>query len=252
MSAVVGAFSASNDITFNSEMEKDEQKINHKHASLEASQLPRGNEQKKEEDIFGHDDGVDAEEEEDDDDKLKSDKELDLGPQFSLKEQLEKDKDDESLRRWKEQLLGNVDVSAVGESKEPEVQIQSLSILCPGRPDLVLPIPFVPNSKGSIFTLKEGCPYSLKFSFTVSNNVVSGLKYTNTVWKTGMKVDNTKVMLGTFSPQPEPYTYELEEDTTPSGYFARGSYSARTKFVDDDGKCYLDVSYYFEIQKNWS
>ena len=23
------------------------------------------------------------------------------------------------------------------------------------------------------------------------------------------------------------------------------------QFVDDDGKCYLDVSYYFEIQKTW-
>jgi len=23
------------------------------------------------------------------------------------------------------------------------------------------------------------------------------------------------------------------------------------QFVDDDKKCYLDVSYYFEIQRNW-
>lgn len=44
-----------------------------------------------------------------------------------------------------------------------------------------------------------------------------------------MAVDNTKVMLGTFSPQQEPYTYALEEETTPSGMFARGSYSARSK-----------------------
>lgn len=42
-------------------------------------------------------------------------------------------------------------------------------------------------------------------------------------------VDNTKEMLGTFSPQAEPYTYEMPEETTPSGYFARGSYSAKTK-----------------------
>jgi len=32
-----------------------------------------------------------------------------LGPQYTLKEQIEKDKDDESLRKWKEQLLGSVD-----------------------------------------------------------------------------------------------------------------------------------------------
>ncbi|KAK9288876.1 hypothetical protein L1049_017342 [Liquidambar formosana] len=245
MSALVGAFSTSKNITFDPEMEKEEQKNNNNHAGGEASQLSCGDEVDKNEDD-GHDD-----EEEEDAVNLKSDKELELGPQFSLKEQLEKDKDDESLRRWKEQLLGSIDFSAVGESKEPEVQILNLSIQCVGRPDLVLPIPFVPNSKVSLFTLKEGCRYRLKFSFTVSNNIVSGLKYTNTVWKTGLRVDNTKVMLGTFSPQQEPYTYELEEETTPSGMFARGWYSARTKFVDDDGKCYLDISYYFEIQRNW-
>ncbi|XP_072964624.1 rho GDP-dissociation inhibitor 1-like [Typha angustifolia] len=174
-----------------------------------------------------------------------------LGPQVPLKDQLEMDKDDESLRRWKEQLLGSVDLSNVGEDPDPEVQILDLTILTPERPNLVLPIPFKRDAKGYAFGLKDGSRYRLKFSFVVSNNIVSGLRYTNTVWKTGVRVENTKVMLGTFSPQKEPYTYELEEETTPSGLFARGSYSARTKFVDDDGKCYLDMSYYFEIRKDW-
>ncbi|MCL7049332.1 hypothetical protein MKW94_017812 [Papaver nudicaule] len=189
--------------------------------------------------------------EEDFETDVETDRELEVGPQFSLKEQLEKDKDDESLRRWKEQLLGSVDYAAVGETLEPQVQILSLTILSPDRPELVLPIPFEPNAKGYAFCLKDGSLYHLKFSFKVSNNIVSGLKYTNTVWKTGVRVENTKVMLGTFSPQQEPYTYELAEERTPSGMFARGSYSAKTKFVDDDGKCYLDISYSFEIRKEW-
>ncbi|KAG7942659.1 hypothetical protein I3843_16G115200 [Carya illinoinensis] len=37
-----------------------------------------------------------------------------LGPQYTLKDQLEKDKDDESLRSWKEQVLGGVDLNKVG------------------------------------------------------------------------------------------------------------------------------------------
>ncbi|XP_075655702.1 rho GDP-dissociation inhibitor 1-like [Castanea sativa] len=247
MSAAVGAaISATKDVTFNPQMEEEEL-MNKKNNMVggEPSRLPNSDN--------GHenDHEDDDEPEEEDDVKLKSNKELDLGPQFSLKEQLEKDKDDESLRKWKEKLLGSVDLSAVGESKEPEVKMQSLTILCPGRPDLILPIPFGNKSKRILFTLKEGSQYRLKFSFTVSNNIVLGLKYTNVVWKTGMKVDNSKRMLGTFSPQQEPYTCEMEEETTPSGMFARGTYSARTKFVDDDGKCYLDVCYYFEIQKNW-
>jgi len=42
-------------------------------------------------------------------------------------------------------------------------------------------------------------------------------------------VDRAKEMLGTFSPQLEPYNHVMPEETTPSGMFARGSYSARTK-----------------------
>ncbi|CAK9163875.1 unnamed protein product [Ilex paraguariensis] len=178
-------------------------------------------------------------------------RQIQLGPKWSIKQHLEKDKDDESLRRWKEQLIGSVDVNAVAETQEPDVKILSLTILSPGRPDLVLPIPESGNPKGLWFTLKEGSHYCLRFSIKVGNDIVCGLKYTNTIWKTGIKVDSSKVMLGTFSPQVEPYVHEMPEETTPSGYFARGSYSARTKFVDDDNKCYLEINYTFDIQKDW-
>lgn len=191
-------------------------------------------------------------EEEEDEDGEKVPEHIDLGPILSIKDQLEKDKDDESLRRWKEQLLGSVDLNSVGETLEPDVKIMSLSIQSPGRPDIFLPLPVEPTSgKGVWFTLKEGSPYKLKFTFSVSNNIVSGLRYTNTVWKTGIKVDSAKEMLGTFSPQPEPYAYVTPEETTPSGMFARGSYSAKTKFLDDDRKCYLQINYTFDIRREW-
>ncbi|KAF6144997.1 hypothetical protein GIB67_013348 [Kingdonia uniflora] len=188
---------------------------------------------------------------EDDEEDESHERKIELGPQCTLKEQLERDKEDESLRRWKEQLLGSVDFESVGETLEPDVKILSLTILSPGRDDLVLPIPVTGNPKGLWFTLKEGSKYSLRFSFQVSNNIVSGLKYTNTVWKTGVKVDSTKEMLGAFSPQGEAYTHAMPEETTPSGIFARGSYSARTKFLDDDNKCYLEINYTFDIRKEW-
>ncbi|KAF9669605.1 hypothetical protein SADUNF_Sadunf14G0124800 [Salix dunnii] len=162
-----------------------------------------------------------AHEEEDDENGTNK---LQLGPQYTLKEQLEKDKDDESLRKWKEQLLGSVDLNNIGGTC---IVIYLKSC----RPDIVLSIPEDGKPQGLWFTLKEGSPYSLKFSFQVSNNIVSGLKYTNTVWKTGVKVDSTKEMLGTYSPQPEAYTHVNPAETTPSGMFARGSYSARSKVI---------------------
>ena len=67
------------------------------------------------------------------------------------------------------------------------MKVLNLTILSPGRPDLVLPIPFQEDDKGYAFALKDGSPYSFRFSFIVSNNIVSGLKYTNTVWKTGVR-----------------------------------------------------------------
>ncbi|OMO76943.1 RHO protein GDP dissociation inhibitor [Corchorus capsularis] len=187
-----------------------------------------------------------TEDEEDDEERV-----IELGPQCTLKEQFEKDKDDESLRKWKEQLLGSVDFESVGDTLEPDVKILSLAIKSPGRDDIVLTIPENGKPKGSWFTLKEGSKYSLQFTFQVTNNIVSGLKYTNTVWKTGVKVDSAKEMLGTFSPQAEPYTHELPEETTPSGMFARGTYTARSKFADDDNKSYLEINYTFDIRKDW-
>ncbi|XP_010258602.1 PREDICTED: rho GDP-dissociation inhibitor 1-like [Nelumbo nucifera] len=263
MSAVVGVLSSPQGIPFNpSQMEKEEEKSTTSNNDEQQEEPPENTEAEKHNRKFScssvystenEDDFDDDGDDDDDDCKLKPDKELCLGPQFSLKEQLEKDKDDESLRRWKEQLLGSVDLSAVGEieNTEPEVKIQSLTIRSPDRPEVVLPIPFTPNAKGHAFVLKDGSRYSLKFSFTVSNNIVSGLRYRNTVWKSGLRVVNTRIMLGTYSPQNEPYTLELEEETTPSGMFARGTYSARTKFMDDDGKCHLDITYNFEIRKDW-
>ncbi|XP_078438225.1 rho GDP-dissociation inhibitor 1-like [Wolffia australiana] len=202
------------------------------------------------------DDGDEADQEkgkisEEEDDSDPGEK-LNLGPQFTLKQQFEKDKEDESLRKWKEQLLGNVDLDSIGEHLEPEVKIESLSIISPGRPDLVLSPSLAQNSKTPWFTLKEGSQYKLKFAFSVRNNIVAGLTYSNTVWKAGLRVDSMKEMFGTFSPRVEPYECEMQEERTPSGIFARGSYSARSRFIDDDGKCHVEINYSFDIKKEWA
>ncbi|GFP94199.1 rho gdp-dissociation inhibitor 1 [Phtheirospermum japonicum] len=103
---------------------------------------------------------------------------------------------------------------------------------CPGRPEIALSHPFISSPKACLFTLKEGTRYRLKFSFVVSNNVVSGLKYEHTLWKAGIRVDRSTVKLGTFSPQEKPHEIELEEETLPSGILFRGLYSARAKVIN--------------------
>ncbi|MBA0832105.1 hypothetical protein Goarm_016515 [Gossypium armourianum] len=172
------------------------------------------------------------------------------GPLLSLKEQIEKDKDDDSLRRWKEKLLGCVEEDLNGQM-EPEVKFHSIGIISNDLEEVSYPLPLNLNREGLVlFTLKEGSRYQLKLTFSVLHNIVSGLTYSNTVWKAGLKVDQNKGMLGTFAPQREPYVHVLDEETTPSGVLARGIYSANLKFEDDDRRCHMELKYAFEIKKN--
>nr|NP_001312996.1 rho GDP-dissociation inhibitor 1-like [Nicotiana tabacum]CAB77025.1 putative Rho GDP dissociation inhibitor [Nicotiana tabacum] len=171
------------------------------------------------------------------------------GPLLSLKDQIEKDKEDESLRRWKEKLLGCLESDLNGQM-EPEVKFHSVGILSSDFEEINTPLPVKEGqSKSVLFTLREGSEYRLKLTFSVLHNIVSGLAYTNTVWKAGLQVDQSKGMLGTFAPQREPYIHMLEEETTPSGALARGTYTAKLKFVDDDKRCHLVLNYSFEISK---
>jgi Rho GDP-dissociation inhibitor len=70
---------------------------------------------------------------------------------------------------------------------DPQVSLLSMSILSPGRPELDIPLPSVSTYKTHLFTLKEGSKYRLQFRFAVRKNIVSGLTYVHTVWKSGIK-----------------------------------------------------------------
>lgn len=171
-------------------------------------------------------------------------------PLLSLKEQIEKDKEDESLRRWKEKLLGSLESDLDGQL-EPEVKFHSIGILSEDFGEIVTPLPVEEHQNSrTLFTLREGSRYQLKLQFSVMHNLVSGLSYSNTVWKGGLQVDQSKGMLGTFAPQKGPYVYALKEDTTPAGALARGVYSAKLKFEDDDKRCHMELKYLFEIKKS--
>lgn len=171
-------------------------------------------------------------------------------PLVPLQHHLEKDKDDESLRRWKEKLLGQIEGN-LDDQVEPEVAFQSIGIISDDLGEINMPLPLDESQKTKVlFSLKEGSQYCLKLTFTVKHNIVSGLAYFNTVWRGGVQVDEVEGMLGTFAPQQEPYVQLLDEDTAPSGVLARGLYSAKLRFEDDDKKCHMELSYTFEIKRS--
>ena len=60
-------------------------------------------------------------------------------------------------------------------------------------------------------------------------------------------VYSTKDMIGTFSPQLEPYTNEMPEEKAPSGFLARGSYTAKSKVCNCSTKFYLLYTLFYCI-----
>lgn len=108
--------------------------------------------------------------------------------------------------------------------------------------------------KDSPFQLKEGCKYKIEVTFRVQHDIVSGLKYVNAVYRKGVRVDKQQTMLGSFGPQAEPHVVLFPRhgwEECPSGMLARGSYAAKSEFVDDDKAKHADFDYAFAIKKTY-
>jgi len=184
-----------------------------------------------------------------------------VGKKVSVDQLLQMDSSDESLKKYKASL-------GLGGEKDPEtcppndprrVVIHELKVDCEGRPGGAIIYKF--DSKESLtklkdqpFTLKEGCNYRMAITFKVQHDLVTGLKYVNTVYKMGVRVNKDELMIGSYAPQKQAYVSTFPRngwDEAPSGMLARGKYKANTKFIDDDKQVHLEYDYSFEIKKDW-
>uniref|UniRef100_A0A8C0K9P4 Rho GDP-dissociation inhibitor 1 n=1 Tax=Canis lupus dingo TaxID=286419 RepID=A0A8C0K9P4_CANLU len=144
--------------------------------------------------------------------------------QKSIQEIQELDKDDESLRKYKEALLGRVAVSA--DPNVPNVVVTRLTLVCstaPGPLELDLTGDLESFKKQS-FVLKEGVEYRIKISFRVNREIVSGMKYIQHTYRKGVKIDKTDYMVGSYGPRAEEYEFltPMEEAPKGGGAGARG------------------------------
>ncbi|XP_054614960.1 rho GDP-dissociation inhibitor 1 [Dunckerocampus dactyliophorus] len=172
--------------------------------------------------------------------------------QKSLVEIQEMDKDDESLRKYKEALLGNV--SALADPNTPNIQVTRMTLVCDSAPNaLVLDLQGDLDSfKKNPFVLKEGVDYRIKISFKVNREIVSGLKYIQQSFRKGVKVDKSDYMVGSYGPRPsEEYEYTTTVEEAPKGMLARGTYNIKSKFTDDDKHDHLSWEWSLTIKKDW-
>ncbi|XP_078257532.1 rho GDP-dissociation inhibitor 1 [Rhinoraja longicauda] len=171
--------------------------------------------------------------------------------QKTLQEIEELDKDDESLRKYKEVLLGNR--SKQIDPKIPNVQVIRLSLVCASAP-----LPLVLDLTGDLdklkknpFVLKEGVEYKIKISFKVNNEIVSGLKYIQSTSRKGIKIDSSDYMVGSYGPRDTEYEFLTTQEEAPKGLLARGSYSVKSFFTDDDKSDHLSWEWQLNIKKEW-
>ncbi|KAF7221441.1 rho GDP-dissociation inhibitor 1 [Nothobranchius furzeri] len=172
--------------------------------------------------------------------------------QKSLQEIQELDKDDESLRKYKEALLGSAAV--VADPNAPNVQVTRMTLVCDTAPaPLVLDLTGdLENFKKHPFTLKEGVEYRIKINFKVNKEIVSGLKYNQQLFRKSVRVDKSDYMVGSYGPRPnEEYEFLTTLEEAPKGMLARGTYSIKSKFTDDDKYDHLSWEWGLVIKKDW-
>ncbi|KAI6203982.1 hypothetical protein M3Y94_00619900 [Aphelenchoides besseyi] len=169
--------------------------------------------------------------------------------QKKLNEILEADKDDPSLQRYKEKLLGNATGNVVIDPNVQErVIVKSISLLAEHGLVRTQALP-PPNN----FTLrvKEGEKYKLQFDFYVQREIVCGLKYLHKVTRSIVPVGKEKYMIGSYGPSKDLVTFVTPWESAPSGFLARGNYTVQSKITDDDNHVYSEFTWNLEIEKTW-
>lgn len=179
-------------------------------------------------------------------------------PAKTINELIHADQEDESLRKYKESLLGS---NASGEAvvikpDDPRrVLVQSLSLVVADRKDLTIDLTGDLSAlKKQKFTIQEGCKYRVRIDFYIQREIVSGLKYIQKVSKqssAGLLSDKNTFMVGSYAPNKEVHSYLTPVEEAPSGMLARGTYNVKSLFTDDDANEHLKWEWSFEIAKEW-
>jgi Rho GDP-dissociation inhibitor len=176
----------------------------------------------------------------------------------TIQEYTNLDANDESLNKWKQSLGLNTGKELdVLPGDQRKVVIISMTLQIQGENPVIINLENEKDysslkSKKISFQIKEKSVYKLIIKFKVQHEIITGLKYLQGVKKAGITVDKIEEPMGSYAPNTvdKPfYEKEFEEVEAPSGFLARGSYSAVSKFIDDDKVEHLVLPWSFQITK---
>ncbi|KAF6010430.1 hypothetical protein HII13_003205 [Brettanomyces bruxellensis] len=165
-----------------------------------------------------------------------------VGQKKTIEEYTNLDANDESLNKWKKSLglnTGKPLPVAPGDKRTVIVISMALNIK-------------VFEKKEIKFKIKENSIYNLVIRFKIQHDIITGLRYLQGVKKAGITVDRMDEPLGSYAPNTEDKPYyekKFPDVEAPSGFLARGSYKALSKFIDDDKTTHLALPWSFQITK---
>lgn len=107
------------------------------------------------------------------------------------------------------------------------------------------------NFKKKVYAIKDGIEYRIKIDFFVQREIVTGLKFIQKIHRHGVKVLKTTNMVGSYAPKHELQSYTTPVEEMPSGMLARGTYTVKSLFTDDDKNEHLKWEWSFELKKDW-
>lgn len=174
-------------------------------------------------------------------------------PQKTIDELLKLDNEDESLRKYKEALLGSQADKIIIDANNPKnVIVKRLALVVADRPDMVLQLDGdLTSLKKQAFSIKEGIQYKIRIEFYVQREIVHGLKYVQKTSRLGVPVDKMTQMVGSYPPKDEVQSFTTNYEEAPSGMLARGEYSVSSLFTDDDKSEHLKWEWSLKVEKDW-
>lgn len=170
---------------------------------------------------------------------------------------MNREDEDESVRKWKESLLGDSakgDQAEANPADDPRRVIPlELQVVTEGGPlykyDLTNQAQ-LDDLKKKGYGLKEGGSFHYVVTFKVHHEIILGIKL-KTISKKTIAKQEAEFDLGSYPPTVAPIVKECEECEVPEGMMARGEYKVTNIIADEMGREYLKFDAKMKIGKTW-
>lgn len=168
------------------------------------------------------------------------------------------DAEDESLRKYKESLLGAAAHGDLGNTNDPRrLIVEEFRVVFhpeDNQQDIVHNLSTLEGLQklaAEGITMREGSKFKFHITFRVQHEIIAGIKFINKV-KTTLLTDKEELVIGSYPPASEPHRFEFpryEYSEAPKGLMMRGKYRVSNQFVDSDKIQHLEFDYELNIVK---